>query len=83
MKFDKKMPLMHRLLAAGYKKKEMYHWYSDLYVIASPLVDEVIDGWCEDNGFQRSHFVKPFSDRVTGLKMYDCTFQWIGFWEAA
>ena len=60
------MTLMERLLEAGYPRKEMDNHASDLYVYRTPLTDRVIQQWCDENGYTRGLFVKPFRDNVTG-----------------
>ena len=68
------VPLMDKLLEAGYPREDMYHWNSDLYVYVTPLTKRVVEAWCKENGFSRTWHCPMFSDRVTGKLMYDCAF---------
>lgn len=71
-------PLMKRLLDAGYPKEDMAHHESDLYVYVTPETTKVIEQWCREHGYDRAWNCPTFYDQITGRKMYDCEFQWIG-----
>ena len=75
------MTLMESLIEAGYPKDEMFHHRSDLYVYLTPTTKRVIDKWFKENGLVRDLFVSVFTDNISGLKMYDCAFQYTPFGE--
>lgn len=47
------VPLMQRLLDAGYPPEEMDHHESDLYVFVTPLTTKVIEQWCREQDLGR------------------------------
>lgn len=76
-------PLMQMLLDEGYPKEEIFHHASDLYVYKTPLTIKVRDEWMKMNGYHkgilRSSFLySEFTDQVTGRRMFDFAFQYIG-----
>lgn len=76
-------PLMQMFLDAGYPKEEMFHHASDLYVYKTPLTVKVRDEWMQQNGYSkevlRSSFLySEFTDNITGKRMLDFAFQYIG-----
>lgn len=71
-------PLMQRLLDAGYPREEMGHHESDLYVYVTSVTTQVVERWCKEHGYDRTWHCPTFYDQITGRKMYDCAFQYIG-----
>lgn len=75
------MTLMQRLLDAGYPRDEMFNHESDLYIYVTPLTRRVVEAWCRENRFARTHHCPMFRDEVTGRAMYDCAFQYDDYWK--
>lgn len=73
--------LMEVLLDAGYSEKNFFHHYSDLYIFATPMTQQVINEWFQEQQLDRTLFVSKFRDQVTGRPMYDIAFQYDPFWE--
>lgn len=71
------IPLIKRILDAGYPKSQMFHHYSDLYVFVTPLTTRIVEEWCKEHGYSRSWHCPKFKDLITGRPMYDCAFQFI------
>lgn len=74
------MTLMEKLKEAGYPEADIHHHCSDLYVYATPLTKQVINAHFKETGQNRSLFVKPFKDAVTGRPMYDIAFHYDPAW---
>lgn len=74
------LPLMQRLLEAGYPRDEMDHHESDLYVYVTPLTTKVIEQWCREHEYDRTWHCPTFFDRESGKLMYDCAFQFTDWW---
>ena len=72
---------MGALLKAGYPREQMFNYYSDLYVYATPLTKRVITRWCKENGYHVDLFAKIFDDQITGRPMYDVAFQYNPYWK--
>lgn len=68
--------LMQRLIDAGYPKKDMHHWQSDLYIFVTPLTTKIVREWCADNQFNMDWQCPKFVDQITGKMMYDCFCQY-------
>lgn len=76
------LPILERLLAAGYPKDQLFHHDTDLYVFVTDLTRKVIDEWMKEQ-FSNirienapSFLFTVFIDQVTGKPMYDLAFQW-------
>lgn len=74
------MTLMEKLKEAGYPEADMFHHETDLYIYATPQTKQVVDAWFKEKGLERSLFVKPFKDAVTGFPMFDIAFQYDPAW---
>ena len=74
------VPLMQRLLDAGYPPEEMDHHESDLYVFVTPLTTKVIEQWCREHEYDRAWHCPTFYDQETGRLMFDCVFQYTDWW---
>lgn len=74
------VPLMQRLLDAGYPAEDIEHHESDLYVFVTPLTKKVIEEWCQEHGYDRKWQCPIFKDQVSGRGMYDCAFQYSDWW---
>ena len=74
------IPLMQRLLNAGYPAEEMDHHESDLYVYVTPLTTKVIEQWCREHEYDRAWHCPTFYDQISGRLMYDCAFQYNDWW---
>ena len=78
--------LIDLLLEAGYPKEEIHHHNSDLYIFATPLTTQVLEKWCDANGWnkelikEKSFVFDKFKDQVTGRMMYEVAFQYLPFW---
>ena len=68
--------LLQMLLDAGYKKKDVFHYWSDLYVFKNKLTTKIIKEWCVKNDYSFDWSCKEFRDQITGFAMYDVAFQW-------
>ena len=76
------LPILERLLAAGYPKDQVFHHDTDLYVFVTDLTRKVIDEWMKEQ-FSNirienapSFLFTVFIDQVTGKPMFDLAFQW-------
>ena len=74
------VPLMQRLLDAGYPAEEMAHHESDLYIYVTPLTTAVIEQWCWEHEYDRTWHCPTFYDQESGRLMYDCAFQYTDWW---
>lgn len=72
--------LMTMLLEAGVKRNEMFTHESDLYVFVTSITTEVINKWCNENGFNRQHHCPIFRSATDRREMYECIFQNDEYW---
>lgn len=74
--FNLKKTMIELLLEAGYKKEDMFHHNSDLYIYVTPLTTKIVEEWCNLRQFRIEWHCPKFKDQVTGKQMYDCAFQY-------
>ena len=59
---------IHKLLADGMPKEQIAHWYSDLYVKATPYSKEIVDQ------YEYKHLVKTFRDQIDNELWFEIPF---------
>ena len=74
--FDFKKTMLELLLEAGYKKEDVFHHESDLYIYVTPLTTKIVEEWCNLRQYNVNWHCPKFRDQITGKMMYDCAFQY-------
>lgn len=71
---NKEKPLMQRLLDGGYPIEDMFFHQrvGEIYIYNTLLSTQIIDKWCEDNGFDKEQRCAPCRGTITGRPMYVC-----------
>lgn len=77
------MTLYQKLLAASVPEAQLDHYYSDLYVLATPKNWKIIEQHCKEEGLSLDLFVKSFksNDETPPRSWYDIPFAYDPYWE--
>lgn len=65
--------IYEQLIDEGYPKENIIHHYSDLIVAVNPVTTRIVENmWPHQS--TRELFVERFTDRITGMIMYNIAF---------
>ena len=59
---------IHRILAEGMPEQHISHWYSDLYVKATPYSKEIV------NQYEYKRFITTFRDQIDNELWFEIPF---------